>query len=65
MAKLVRVEFIRSRTDGEWMVFEKFEDGAEQGGRTNKEAILALVESMFDDFGGPLMPTDLVKDDNE
>lgn len=65
MNKLIRVEFIRSPSDGEWMVFEKFENGAQQGSRASKEDILAIVDSMYDDFGTPLMPTDLVKDEDE
>lgn len=47
MAKLVRVEFIRSPKDGQWMVFEKFEDGNEQGGRRTREDMEAIFADMF------------------
>lgn len=47
MAKLVRVEFIRSPKDGQWMVFEKFDNGNEQGGRRSQEDMEAIFADMF------------------
>ncbi len=49
MAKLVRVEFIRSPKDGQWMVFEKFDDGNERGGRGSYEDMQKIFEDMFRD----------------
>jgi hypothetical protein len=48
MAKLVRVEFMR-RDNGDWMAYEKYDDGSEQGGPTSREAVEAMIEEMFKD----------------
>lgn len=49
MAKLVRVEFIRSPEDGQWMVFEKFDNGHQQGGRRSNEDMRRILEEMLED----------------
>ncbi|AXH67428.1 hypothetical protein SEA_WOFFORD_87 [Streptomyces phage Wofford] len=64
MVNLTRIEFIR-RDNGEWMAYQKFEDGAEQGGPVGYEEARQILSSAFgeDEYGPFTM--DLVKENNE
>ncbi|ASR76517.1 hypothetical protein SEA_TRIBUTE_84 [Streptomyces phage Tribute] len=64
MAKLMRVEYIR-RDNGGWLAYKKYDDGSEYGGPVSKQEVENMILEMFDDLGGVMMPTDLVKDDDE
>ena len=64
MVNLTRIEFIR-RDNGGWMVYEKFEDGAEQGGPVGYEEARQILASAFgEDEHGPFA-MDLVKESDE
>jgi hypothetical protein len=64
MAKLIRIEYIR-RDNGGWLAYKKYDDGSEYGGPVEGHEVESMIAEMFEDFGGPLMPTDLVKEENE
>ncbi|AXH69613.1 hypothetical protein HWB79_gp200 [Streptomyces phage LukeCage] len=64
MAKLMRVEFIR-RDNGGWMVYEKFEDGAEQGGPVGYEEARHVLANAFGETNTEPFNMDLVKESDE
>ncbi|WXW92579.1 hypothetical protein SEA_ENYGMA_88 [Streptomyces phage Enygma] len=61
MAKLTRVEFFR-RDNGGWMAYEKFEDGAEQGGPVGYEEARQLLANLFGETNTEPFNMDLVKE---
>ncbi|UMO76279.1 hypothetical protein SEA_TOMAS_91 [Streptomyces phage Tomas] len=63
--QLIRIEFIRSKKDGQWMAIRTFDDGSSNGGRFWHEDIMKELNEVFkingNKLGGPEMPTDLIK----
>jgi len=60
----MRLEFIR-RDNGGWMVYEKFEDGAEQGGPVGYAEARQLLANAFGETNTEPFSMDLVKESDE